>query len=490
MCRISRFAFAILVCCSLQLSSGALAQTLQTDEFSASSFFPAAGAQNYLMVDGALINGRVSASAGGWFDYAHRPLVIQTQCGAYPQIDCTTVGTERDIVQTMSTFSFVGALSFSGRFQVGAYVPFSIVSGEDLPYRVGTNPNLDIAGGTRFGLGDPRFSTKIELVSAAEERFGLATVAWVGLPVGQLTAEHHYIGESGITAGGHVAIEWRGTPVRAAINVGGVYRPEGQLVGAATASQLTYGGAAGFQLTQFMEGILEVTGATRFGEPDEKLEGRAALRIALGSANLTVGGGMSVIRGVASPYFRGFASLGWVPRPPADIDGDGVTDDVDACPSTPEDRDGFADEDGCPEIDNDEDGFADDDDQCANDAEDMDGHEDSDGCPELDNDGDGIQDEYDSCPDTPEDMDGDRDNDGCPDNDRDRDGVRDNVDQCPEQPEDTDGLGDDDGCPEDDFDSDGVLDIDDECPEQPEDIDGDADQDGCPEEGRSRRRRR
>ena len=105
------------------------------------------------MVDGALINGRVSASAGGWFDYAHRPLVIQTQCAAYPQIDCSTVGDERDIVQTMSTFSFVGALSFSGRFQIGAYVPFSIVSGEDLPYTIGTNPNLDIAGGTRFGLG-------------------------------------------------------------------------------------------------------------------------------------------------------------------------------------------------------------------------------------------------------------------------------------------------------------------------------------------------
>ena len=47
-------------------SSSALAQSLDADEFSSSSFFPAAGAQNYLMVDGAQINGDISASAGAW----------------------------------------------------------------------------------------------------------------------------------------------------------------------------------------------------------------------------------------------------------------------------------------------------------------------------------------------------------------------------------------------------------------------------------------
>ena len=405
-------------------------------------------------------------------------------------LDCSLVGEERDIVQTLTTFSFVGAFSFSGRFQVGVYVPFSIATGEDLPYLVSGDPNLDISGGTVFAVGDPRLSIKVEVASLADERFGIGVVAWGGFPIGQLTAQHHYVGEAGMTAGGHVALEWRGAAVRAALNVGGMYRPEGQLVGASTASQMTYGGAAGLQLTQWLEGILEITGATRFGRPDEKLEARAALRINVGgSLDLTVGGGASIIRGVASPYFRGFASVGWVPRPSADVDGDGIPDDVDACPATAEDEDGFADDDGCPEIDNDEDGFSDSEDQCPDDPEDQDSFEDGDGCPEEDNDGDGVTDEYDSCPDDPEDVDGDRDTDGCPDDDRDRDGIRDNVDQCPNEPEDIDGLGDDDGCPEDDFDNDGVLDTNDECPEEVEDRDGDRDEDGCPDAGRRRGRR-
>ncbi len=49
-----------------------------------------------------------------------------------------------------------------------------------------------------------------------------------------------------------------------------------------------------------------------------------------------------------------------------DRDGDGVPDDVDKCPDEPEDRDGFQDDDGCPDPDNDRDGVLDAVDQCPN----------------------------------------------------------------------------------------------------------------------------
>jgi hypothetical protein len=48
----------------------------------------------------------------------------------------------------------------------------------------------------------------------------------------------------------------------------------------------------------------------------------------------------------------------------ADSDGDGVPDAVDKCPNDPEDRDGFQDQDGCPDPDNDGDGVPDDKDNC------------------------------------------------------------------------------------------------------------------------------
>ncbi len=98
-----------------------------------------------------------------------------------------------------------------------------------------------------------------------------------------------------------------------------------------------------------------------------------------------------------------------------DSDGDGIPDDVDQCPDVPEDKDGYQDEDGCPDFDNDNDGIFDAQDQCPNEPEDFDGFQDEDGCPDLDNDGDGIPDKLDKCPNTPEDIDGYQDDDGCPD---------------------------------------------------------------------------
>ena len=118
---------------------------------------------------------------------------------------------------------------------------------------------------------------------------------------------------------------------------------------------------------------------------------------------------------------------------PGDQDGDGIPDDVDQCPRVPEDKDGFQDDDGCPEDDNDGDGIPDAVDKCPMEPEDRDGFEDDDGCPELDNDHDGLNDAVDACPMEPEDKDGFEDDDGCPDVDNDKDGILDAVDKCPNQ---------------------------------------------------------
>ena len=136
------------------------------------------------------------------------------------------------------------------------------------------------------------------------------------------------------------------------------------------------------------------------------------------------------------------------PRLPLDVDKDGIFDKVDACPEDPEDKDGFEDEDGCPESDNDKDKILDSVDHCPNDAEDLDGFEDEDGCPEADYDKDGIEDADDSCPDEAEDKDDFEDEDGCPEADNDKDGIVDGDDLCPNEPETKNGYADHDGCPD------------------------------------------
>ena len=171
----------------------------------------------------------------------------------------------------------------------------------------------------------------------------------------------------------------------------------------------------------------------------------------------------------------------------ADVDGDGVQDDLDACP----DEAGAALDNGCP-VDTDGDGITDLDDACPTRAGEING------CPE-DSDGDGIINSKDNCPDDA----GSVANQGCP-TDSDGDGIGDAIDQCPQ----TAGLGSPDGCapasdpghesidtarnsdkPSDtkratrgadqetpDADGDGLTGEFDHCPEQY----GDAADDGCP----------
>jgi outer membrane protein OmpA-like peptidoglycan-associated protein len=98
-----------------------------------------------------------------------------------------------------------------------------------------------------------------------------------------------------------------------------------------------------------------------------------------------------------------------------DTDGDGIPDDIDACPNDPEDHKNPDPNDGCPAP--------------------------------ADRDGDGIPDQFDKCPDDPEDKDGIQDADGCPEDDADQDGVPDTKDACPREPGQPDPDPKKNGCP-------------------------------------------
>jgi len=193
-----------------------------------------------------------------------------------------------------------------------------------------------------------------------------------------------------------------------------------------------------------------------------------------------------------------------------DSDGDGIPDDIDECPDTPEGD--LVDESGCSDNqkDTDNDGIADDVDLCTNtpDGETVD----SEGCSDSqkDSDGDGVNDNLDQCDDTPNgetvdslgcsitqtDTDGDGvtddldtchntpngetvDSEGCSDSqkDTDGDGITDDLDQCQNTP---DGeTVDSRGCSETQVDTDGdtVTDDFDQCPNTP---DGETvDSEGC-----------
>jgi hypothetical protein len=196
-----------------------------------------------------------------------------------------------------------------------------------------------------------------------------------------------------------------------------------------------------------------------------------------------------------------------------DRDKDQIPDNVDDCPSLPEDYEGIMDEDGCPDLylatlDSDNDGVTNLYDQCPDGRETRNQHMDDDGCPDvspsdkkkgiLDADNDGVADRVDKCPSQAETYNKFLDNDGCPDKldpqrDSDRDGVKDAVDDCPSNPETYNKFLDSDGCPDRvvppsktsmmvDTDKDGIPDWQDRCRTDAEVYNQLQDNDGCPDQ--------
>src|SRR5690606_33231203 len=200
-------------------------------------------------------------------------------------------------------------------------------------------------------------------------------------------------------------------------------------------------------------GAIDIGGGPAGGKPLEAVLGG---RYRITREVAVVGGaGRGILPGIGAPDLRLFAAVSFSPMAPPigteeerlarlDLDGDGVPAASDLCPEDREDRDGFQDEDGCPDLDDDGDGVPDIHDACPREAEDLDRFEDRDGCPDRDNDSDGVPDVDDRCPSEPEDADGHADDDGCPDPDNDRDGVFDALDRCPAEPETINGNQDDD----------------------------------------------
>src|SRR5262249_23646019 len=149
--------------------------------------------------------------------------------------------------------------------------------------------------------------------------------------------------------------------------------------------QFRYGAGVGFQVSPIFRVLAEGFGSTQFAlhKGTNALEADAAIEIKPLAIPLSfrVGGGPGILSGVGVPVGRAIVGVAFV-HEVSDQDGDGIPDDVDKCPTIPEDKDGFEDNDGCPDDDNDADGIPDSRDKCPNQPETVNGVQDKDGCPD------------------------------------------------------------------------------------------------------------
>ncbi|MDB4956198.1 MAG: putative internalin [Myxococcales bacterium] len=383
----------------------------------------------------------------------------------------------------------VTAIGF-GRVGLHAQLPVILHQGSDFDPQTGMNRLASAA------IGDLRLGGKLALVRG--EHAGLGLDVTFSLPTG---GGKNFVGNDGTIIDGRALFDYRAGRLGFGANVGYAWHSQAaRLANLYIDDEFVWAAGVELGLSDPLSAGVSVSGriglvkdpmtsSSPSGE-ERPMELLASMRYwATPSVAIEAGAGPALTSGYG-PSFRALAGLRWMQQrakeAPADPDRDhdGIANAVDKCPDEAEDRDGFQDEDGCPDLDNDGDGIADAIDKCPNEAEDKDGFKDDDGCADPDNDNDGVLDAADKCPLEAEDKDGFEDDNGCPDADNDGDGILDLADKCPNEAEDKDGFQDEDGCPDPDNDGDGIADAKDKCPNEAEVYNAFEDEDGCPDKGK------
>lgn len=328
-------------------------------------------------------------------DYANDPLVL----------NLSRSDREISIVKDHLVLHVGAAVALGARLTVFATLPVHLIMQGDDPGQFG-----DKADGA--GLGDVAFGGRLRLAGGATRAGTLSVELIARAPTaGLANSDQVYSGDKigsyepvliGELHMGRFDLRLRG---------GARLRKEVQIGNLELGHEIVYGLGARLRLVRGLYAHAELYGASNVADLGDRE--RTPLELLMGmkyQANdwfFGAAAGPGLVQGYGAPDVRVVGMVGYapvervVPPPPPvipDTDGDGLLDPNDQCPLEPEDRDGFEDEEGCPDPDNDQDGVLDVNDRCPLEPEDKDGFEDDNGCPDPDNDQDGILDTDDACP--------------------------------------------------------------------------------------------
>jgi len=440
-------------------------------------FDPAPMGDRMFGVQSPYVAGHLTPHVGLILDYAHNPLVLRN----------TETDDKTGNIVTGQLFAHLnGTLPLFERLHLNVDVPFALYQDGENPSEAGSLPS---ASGAQ--MGEVRAGLRLRLLGEYHDAFQLGLAGYAWLPTGPSDG---YVGNGKVRGMPQLVVGGRSESVVWSAAAGPQFRAGQSFANVSDGTQLNAGAGVGFLFgdkKQFQVGP-EVYAAFTLSTDDKALHDDAArnsnVELLLDGrwrflehfeAGLGVGPGLTT--GLGTPSFRGVFMLGFTPSQekaagPYDTDGDGITDDLDACPNVP----GVPSDDpakhGCP-ADRDGDGILDINDACPDVPGVATDDPKTNGCP-PDRDGDGIIDSLDACPDVPGVATDDPKTNGCPP-DRDGDGIFDAQDACPDVP----GVASDDpqknGCPPD-TDGDGIIDSEDACPTEAGPRDPDPKKNGCP----------
>jgi outer membrane protein OmpA-like peptidoglycan-associated protein len=404
--------------------------------FSLNRFEPAERGSNWFVLDHLDLDGHLRPAVGATFDYQYQPLALKEG----PDKDVRTA-----VVGHVITMDVGANVVLWHRLRIGASLPVLFYNeGESATLRGQTLSSP----ADQQGVGDLRFGLDGRLFGTADSPITLALGARVWVPTGSPAS---YTSDGFVRVGPRLAAAGKIGHFVYAANVGVVVRnPKSGVVGEVPIDHdFIYGASAGVTFVHDHVTIgPELYGSTVLG--DEAFKTRTSpLEALLGAhANCPLGlrGGLGIGRGIlagfGSPEVRVLASLEWSPpqkkpvvapppETPLDNDGDGIPDDVDACPDAIGPRTNDKRTNGCD--DRDKDTIADPYDACPDEPGVPHPNPKRNGCP-ADSDDDGIIDRLDACPGVKGSASDDPKQNGCPEPDRDYDEIPNEKDACPDDP--------------------------------------------------------
>lgn len=411
--------------------------------FALDRYQPAAPGSDWFQSESLDLRGKVRPGVSLVGDFSYRPLVLRDAAG--------------DVLSPILRYQFFYHLSASvilaERLRLSASLPFLLYSlgGRGTLADVAGVPDVDVSSSDGTGVGDARFAIDLRLAGTYGSPFTLA----IGARVFAATGQEKFFASDGLPrvagrlmAAGQAGLFAYATEVGI---TGHVERDDFLAIPFGT--DLTFGAALGLRL---LDGVIhlgpELHGSTVISDSGDGLLERATtpFELAFGAkaslgqgVRLGAAAGAGLTSGLGSPQLRCLIALDWLlpvarrvddlPPPARDLDGDGVVDELDACPEVAgRARPLEAARSGCPDpVDSDGDRISDELDACPREAGLANADPKSHGCPPPpDTDGDGIVDSVDACPKLAGIIQPDPAQQGCPP-DADRDGIIDSLDACP-----------------------------------------------------------
>ncbi len=344
------------------------------DGFSGQRYAPPIGAAGGFLVERPVVPLHLGFGVGLVASYAGSPVVLRDRASG------AELGAP---LRHALSLDVVGSLGLFGFLEVAVDLPVHALYLGDPLSLGGQTLSADA------GLGDLRLDHKVAWwLRARPLDLYLGGDLLLTFPTGDAAALR---GAGGVTLEPRFLFGFGGPRWLVATSVGFRARFGSMALDVTGAYELTYGVAATvgvltgkvpLDLSAELAGGFQPSSTTH-AAPLELLAGAVVWPHREVAVYAAVGPGLT--SGVGSPDVRALIGVRWARHLPGrdhatDSDHDGVPDYRDYCPLAREDRDGFEDEDGCPEIDNDHDGVIDDLDECPNQAEEPGG--DGDGCPD------------------------------------------------------------------------------------------------------------